>query len=287
MYVSVAAGLLGIALAYSSTSYRPRFRNRSRTFRLLYRWVYNKYFVDELYDEVVVSPLVDGSRTLLWRTVDAGGSIDRQRKGGNGAQHRGHSKRLQSVHCYAAWVVLGSLLSHSPASRQVQVTLLTQNFLFAARIPCAAVRAANVSRMGALVISLFIFVISLGLIGTVTSASGGYSFVHNAPWIDYLDPISRRHDGLSLWLVILTTFLTRLRCSCLEKRRPSGEGLLRVSDPAGIRIGRRLRFARPVPVLCVLGSFAGADVLPDRHLGQGGASMPTVKFFLYTWPARC
>ncbi len=68
---------------------------------------------------------------------------------------------------------------------------------------------AAVSRMGALVISLFIFVISLGLIGTVTSASGGYSFVHSVPWITY--PVINYHvgmDGLSLWLVILTTFLT-------------------------------------------------------------------------------
>jgi NADH-quinone oxidoreductase subunit M len=68
---------------------------------------------------------------------------------------------------------------------------------------------ANSSRMAALVISLIIFVASLGLIGTVTGAAGGYSFVTNTPWI--ATPAIRYHvglDGLSLWLVILTTLLT-------------------------------------------------------------------------------
>ncbi len=83
------------------------------TFSAPYRWIYNKYFVDELYDEVVVSPLVDGSRTLLWRTFDAGG-IDKI-VNGTGKTARsigGILKRLQSgsIRSYAAWVVLGSIL---------------------------------------------------------------------------------------------------------------------------------------------------------------------------------
>jgi NADH-quinone oxidoreductase subunit M len=68
---------------------------------------------------------------------------------------------------------------------------------------------ASVSRMGAFVISLLIFVMSLGLVGTVTGAADGYTFVTNTPWISY--PPIRYHvglDGLSLWLVILTTLLT-------------------------------------------------------------------------------
>ncbi len=68
---------------------------------------------------------------------------------------------------------------------------------------------ASVSRMAALAISLGIFVVSLGLIGTVTDAPGVYSFVSNSQWIDV--PSIKYHvglDGLSLWLVILTTLLT-------------------------------------------------------------------------------
>ena len=61
----------------------------------------------------------------------------------------------------------------------------------------------------ALGISLAVFAISLLLIGTVTGHPEGYSFVANASWIDY--PPIHYHvglDGLSLWLVILTTLLT-------------------------------------------------------------------------------
>ncbi len=60
----------------------------------------------------------------------------------------------------------------------------------------------SVSRNGALVISLVVFAVSLGLI-----ANQGLST--NAPWIAY--PPIRYHvsiDGLSLWLVLLTTLLT-------------------------------------------------------------------------------
>ena len=38
----------------------------------LYKLVYNKYFVDEIYDAAVVKPLVAGSRVVLWKGVDAG-----------------------------------------------------------------------------------------------------------------------------------------------------------------------------------------------------------------------
>src|ERR1700734_3821068 len=64
----------------------------------------------------------------------------------------------------------------------------------------------NLSRMAALVISLLIFVISLGLTsGFSGSAPEGFTFVHDSPWIS--SPPIRYHvgvDGLSLWLVILT-----------------------------------------------------------------------------------
>lgn len=66
------------------------------------------------------------------------------------------------------------------------------------------------SRTGALAISLIVFLVSLGLIGPYWFASpSGYAFSTNATWIDY--PPIRYHvglDGLSLWLVLLTTLLT-------------------------------------------------------------------------------
>ena len=78
----------------------------------LYTLIYNKYFVDEVYDATVVHPIVDGSRTLLWRGADAtliDGTVN-----GVGQTARavgGILKLAQSgyIRSYAAWVVAGSI----------------------------------------------------------------------------------------------------------------------------------------------------------------------------------
>src|SRR5579872_1118069 len=66
------------------------------------------------------------------------------------------------------------------------------------------------SRMLALIISLVVFVVSLALIGPFWFASPhGFQFLTDAPWIAV--PQIHYHvgiDGLSLWLVLLTTLLT-------------------------------------------------------------------------------
>ncbi len=66
------------------------------------------------------------------------------------------------------------------------------------------------SRSTALLLSLLIFVVSLGLIAPYWFASPtGYVFTTNVSWIS--SPAIRYHvglDGLSLWLVLLTTLLT-------------------------------------------------------------------------------
>jgi NADH-quinone oxidoreductase subunit L len=89
--ISVAAGLIGIALAY----------------------VYNKYFVDEIYNAAVVKPLVAGSRVVLWRGVDAG-LIDGMANGiGSRSQGFGSVLRLLqsgNIRSYATWVLFGSVI---------------------------------------------------------------------------------------------------------------------------------------------------------------------------------
>src|SRR6202035_5900754 len=114
VYVSVAAGLIGIALAalfYLKSPAIPE--GLARTFSTPYRWIYNKYFVDEFYDSVVVNPIVDGSRSLRWRVVDAGGIDGIVNGAGKTARNVGGIlKRMQSgsIRSYAAWVVLGSIM---------------------------------------------------------------------------------------------------------------------------------------------------------------------------------
>jgi NADH-quinone oxidoreductase subunit L len=114
VYVSVAAGVSGIALAALFYLVRPEIPEAlAKMFGGgPYRWVYNKYFVDEAYDATLVSPVVDGSRQLLWRTGDVR-IIDGAANGigtvarGLGALLRG----LQSgyIRNYAAWVLAGTL----------------------------------------------------------------------------------------------------------------------------------------------------------------------------------
>ncbi len=67
------------------------------------------------------------------------------------------------------------------------------------------------SRMAALIVSLGVFALSLGLIGPymADTAPAGYTFSTDIPWID--SPAIRYHvgmDGLGLWLVLLSTLLT-------------------------------------------------------------------------------
>ena len=114
VYVSVAAGLIGIALAALFYLVSPGIpEGLARTFSLPYRWIYNKYYVDEFYDSLIVEPTIDGSRSLLWRVVDAGG-IDGIVNGAGKLSRSigGILKRAQSgsIRSYAAWVVLGSIL---------------------------------------------------------------------------------------------------------------------------------------------------------------------------------
>ncbi len=112
--LSVAAGLIGIALAWLMYVAKPALTDSvASRFGALYRLVYNKYFVDEIYNAVVVKPLVNGSRVVLWRGVDAGlidGAVN-----GIGSQSRGFGgwlKLFQSgnIRSYATWVVFGSVV---------------------------------------------------------------------------------------------------------------------------------------------------------------------------------
>jgi NADH-quinone oxidoreductase subunit L len=114
MLVSVAFGFAGIGLAWLFYVAKPGLPDQvAATFSGLYKLIYNKYFVDEIYGAVVVTPVVSGSREVLWKGVDVAvidGAVN-----GVGSRARGIGgvlKRLQSgnIRSYAAWVLLGSVL---------------------------------------------------------------------------------------------------------------------------------------------------------------------------------
>ena len=112
--ISVGAGLLGIALAWLFYVVKPGLADGlARAFSWPYQLFYNKYYVDEAYDSVIVHPLRDGSSSVLWKGVDAGlidgavngtGSLMRAIGGGLRHMQSGYIRR------YAAWVVLGSVV---------------------------------------------------------------------------------------------------------------------------------------------------------------------------------
>jgi NADH-quinone oxidoreductase subunit L len=113
MFISVAFGLGGIAIAYLMYVAKPTLAESFASgVKGLYTLVYNKYFVDEIYDATVVKPVVGGSRWVLWRGVDVG-IIDGLANGIATASRGvgGVLRLLQSgnIRSYAAWVVFGSV----------------------------------------------------------------------------------------------------------------------------------------------------------------------------------
>jgi NADH-quinone oxidoreductase subunit L len=114
MGISIAAGLIGIAISYYMYVMNTELPGKiASALGGFYTLVYNKYFVDEIYDAAVVHPLVEGSTTVLWRGVDQG-VIDATVNGvGHQSQGIGSILRLiqsGNIRSYATWVVLGSVV---------------------------------------------------------------------------------------------------------------------------------------------------------------------------------
>jgi NADH-quinone oxidoreductase subunit L len=112
--ISVAAGLLGILMAYVMYVAKPGMADSvAGSLGDLYKFVYNKWYVDELYDATIVQPLVKGSRTVLWKGADVG-LIDGLVNGTGWAakQVGGLLRLLQSgnIRSYATWVLFGGVL---------------------------------------------------------------------------------------------------------------------------------------------------------------------------------
>jgi NADH-quinone oxidoreductase subunit L len=112
--ISVAAGLIGIGVAWLMYIAQPAMADSlAGNFKLIYTTLYNKYFVDEIYDATVVKPIVGGSRLVLWKGVDTGlidGSVN-----GVGARVRNIGSVLRllqsgNIRSYATWVLFGAVV---------------------------------------------------------------------------------------------------------------------------------------------------------------------------------
>lgn len=111
--ISVAFGLGGILLSYLMYVVNPGIPEKiSSALGGVYTLVYNKYFVDEAYDAVIVQPIVHGSETILWKITDAGiidgivNGVGTESKGVGGILRLLQSGNIRS---YATWVVIGAV----------------------------------------------------------------------------------------------------------------------------------------------------------------------------------
>jgi NADH-quinone oxidoreductase subunit L len=77
-----------------------------------YRFVLNKYYVDEFYQALFVRPLVKGSSKLLWRGIDAttiDGAINNSAHGAQEVSSALRHMQSGNIRSYAGWVALGAL----------------------------------------------------------------------------------------------------------------------------------------------------------------------------------
>ncbi len=136
----------------------------------------------------------------------------------------------------------------------------------------------------ALLFSLITFLASLLLIGNGGTSADGFSFVQNVSWIDSIG--ARYHigvDGISLWLVILTTLLVPISIlsswTSVEKKQLTYYVFLLVLESAMIGVFVSLDLlvfylffeASLVPMFFLIGIWGG-----ERRI------YAATKFFIYT-----
>ena len=136
----------------------------------------------------------------------------------------------------------------------------------------------------ALGFSIVVFLLSLFLIGDAGAAHDGFYFVRNVPWIEAIG--TNYHvgvDGMSLWLVILTTFIMPISIlsswDSIEKRQAAFYVFLMLLESAMIGVFVSLD-------LLVFYLFFEASLVPMFFLigiwGGENRIYSATKFFIYT-----
>ncbi len=111
--VSVMVAVIGIFLAYRIYLLRPGAAGAiAARWKGIYRLLFRKYYVDEIYDAAFVNPAVAGSREVLWKGVDVGiidGAVNGVGRMINASA--GVLKNIQNglVRGYAAWILFGAV----------------------------------------------------------------------------------------------------------------------------------------------------------------------------------
>ncbi len=107
--VAVAAAAIGGIVAYRM--YYKMAKEGTSTG--LHKVLYNKYYVDELYQAAIVGPLVWLSRNVLWKVVDVGiidGTVNGIAHGARSAGDTVRQAQSGNTRSYAVWVVIGAII---------------------------------------------------------------------------------------------------------------------------------------------------------------------------------
>jgi NADH-quinone oxidoreductase subunit L len=114
MAVSTSAALTGLLLAYLFYVAKPELPELAATkAQAMYSILVRKYYIDEIYDAVIVLPILEASREFLWKFVDTimiDGAVN-----GVGKIVRGSASGLRHmqtgyVRTYAGWILFGGVL---------------------------------------------------------------------------------------------------------------------------------------------------------------------------------
>ena len=114
LFASLAAAGLGLLIAYLFFLRFPGWAKKvPGQLGLAYRLVSKKYYMDEIFNTLLIRPLQWTSDVILWRALDVG-TIDKIANGaGRGAVMIGSwLRRIQSgnIRSYAVWVTLGAVI---------------------------------------------------------------------------------------------------------------------------------------------------------------------------------
>jgi NADH-quinone oxidoreductase subunit L len=114
MVTSVVVAFAGFGLAwflyYKRRDLPERITDKLGT---VYSTVLNKYYIDELYYNAIIYPLVQGSTKVLWRGVDAGiidGTVNNAAIGAKHASDNVRHMQSGNIRSYAGWVATGAAL---------------------------------------------------------------------------------------------------------------------------------------------------------------------------------
>jgi NADH-quinone oxidoreductase subunit L len=113
MVVAVVAAAIGIALAWLFYIRKPQTPEKlAESFHAPYELLLHKYYVDEIYDALIVRPLAWISTNVLWHGVDSAVIDGTVNGAADAAQDLGGRLRLLqsgNARTYGTWVVLGAV----------------------------------------------------------------------------------------------------------------------------------------------------------------------------------